>query len=79
MTIFLLFVGGLTTALIQTYLRLPHWIWLGYAACSAWAVVVAVVRRKEQTMMFHTLLNIEQRLATLQESSAQESSAEMPR
>ncbi len=58
MTLVVLWMGALITAWVQHELGWPWWIWVGYAVCAAWAIVIEVVYRQEHTMMFHALQDL---------------------
>jgi hypothetical protein len=61
MTLVVLWIGALVTELVRRELDWPWWVWLGYAACATGAIIVAAVRRQEQTMMLHALLDLRDR------------------
>jgi hypothetical protein len=61
MTLVVLWIGALVTEWTRRELNWPWWVWLGYAACAAWAIVLAIVRRQERTMMLHALLDLRDR------------------
>jgi hypothetical protein len=61
MTLVVLWMGALVTEWVRRELNWPWWVWLGYAAVAAWAIVLAMVRRQEQTMTLHALLDLRDR------------------